>query len=696
MAENIVIEQNNAAENLSFAEQSEIENKIDYEIVSGHYKMLTIGAVANAIGGLVYVLVMFHYCKAHTLFAWYLVLILTSLIDILWAWNYRSNNITLQELKNWRKGFLVIVAMLGLTWGSIGVLFVSLNNHEQIITYTFLLAVLICFAFSTSMDFTVAVVSIACILMPTITTSIAAGITNLFGTTGEEYGFDFAIGFAFTVLGVFILVASYFGDTIVRKFFRLSFENMLFSKKVKNMNKILEDKVKERTIELEHSLTLVNFQATHDLLTELPNARQLITNLEEAIENAARNKSKFAVACFSLNGLQLLHEGLGPDIVDNIIKRVAQRFKNMFMNDQLHGNGANYQITLARRDDFIIIMQPITNTEDAEAKASALFSLLNEPIGISNQTLTLTASIGVSVFPIDSIDVNTLIMHAGAAKMRATLIGGNSVCVYQAKDHANLFRQIDIENQLSTALKNNEFVLEYQPIIDLKTGKICCAEALLRWVNPKLGSLAPDEFIHIIEANGMIIPVGNWILQTACKQTAAWHKNGFNTMKVSINLSYKQLQQKDIVKVLTQILEKTKVDPKSIEFELLERQAFLSESIPLIKQIKSLGISLAIDDFGTGYSALSSLKLFEIDKIKIDKSFIQDISSSSDSRNIVINTISLAKSMNATVVAEGVETAEQAIFLKEHGCDQAQGYYFSPPVPVNAILGLLKTSRFVI
>ncbi len=695
MAEKIVIEQSDAADNLSFAEQSEIENKIDYEIVSGHYKMLTLGAVANAIGGLVYVLVMFDYCIVRTLFAWYLVLVLTSLIDILWAWNYRSNNITLQELKNWRKGFLVIVAMLCLTWGSIGLLFASINNQEQIITYTFLLAVLISFAFSTSMDFTVAAISIACLLLPTITIDIWDGITNLI-KTGQQYSIDFAIGFAFTVLGVFILVASYFGDTIVRKFFRLSFENILFSKKVKNMNTILEHKVKERTIELEHSLTLVNFQATHDLLTELPNARQLIINLEEAIETAARNKSKFALACFSLNGLQLLHEGLGPDIVDNIIKRVAQRFKNMFLNDNIYINGANYKITLARRDDFIILIQPVINAEDAEAKASTLFSILNEPIGISNQTLTLTASIGVSVFPMDGIDVNSIIMHAGAAKMRATEIGGNSVCVYQAKHHADLFRQIDIENQLSTALKNNEFVLQYQPIIDLKTGKICCAEALLRWVNPKLGSLAPDEFIHIIEANGMIIPVGNWIFQTACKQAAAWHKHGFKTMKVSINLSYKQLQQKDIVKVFAQILEKTKVDPKLIEFELLERQAFLSESIPLIKQIKSLGISLAIDDFGTGYSALSSLKLFEIDKIKIDKSFIRDVSSSSDSRNIVINTISLAKSMGAVVVAEGVETIEQAKFLQEHGCDLAQGYYFSPPVPVNAILGLLKTSRFVI
>lgn len=685
MANGIELKSIQGNTDLNEPEKKEIETKIDFEIVNGHYKTLKIGSIANVIGGFFYVFFIFGQVNTKILLTWYLVLITASFADILWARQYESSEITLRTLHAWRKGFLPIIAVLCLTWGSIGILFVNGSNQQQIITLAFLLAVLISFGFTTITDFTLALISISCLLVPTILYRISIGIHSIV-TLGHDKDFSIGISLALWVLGMFLIVVSYMGKNVVRKFFRLNFEINIFSRKIANMNKILEKRVKERTAELESSLTLVKFQATHDLLTQLPNSRSLIDYLENTLERAARDKSMFAVIIFSLNGMTKILDGLGPQACDIIITRVAQRFNTLFATQA----NSNIFVTISRRDEFVLVLNPIANEKEIEITINELFSILKDPFHLENQTIKLSASVGLSIYPKDGFDVNTIMMNADIAKIRAGERGGNSYNFYDAIQNANLLRQIDIEYQMHNTIKNKELKLHYQPIIDVDQNKIVCVEALIRWFNPKLGLLMPDEFIHIAETNGMIVPIGLWVFKTACKQLVEWHQKGFTDLKISINLSYRQLLQKHVVAKLIDILAQTKLSPHYVELELLERDTFQHDAIPILNQLKGLGVTISIDDFGTGYSALSSLKLIQIDKIKIDKSFVQDITTNSDSRNIVITTISLASGMNTLVVAEGVETKEQLKFLQSHGCHLIQGFYFSKPVDGDAFLAILK------
>lgn len=316
--------------------------------------------------------------------------------------------------------------------------------------------------------------------------------------------------------------------------------------------------------------------------------------------------------------------------------------------------------------------------------------VLENPVYVAQQELNLTASIGISVFPNDGRDVDTLITNAEAARTLATERGGNSVRIYNTVITADAARQLNIENQLYRAIDNNEFILNYQPFIDLRTGTISGAEALIRWNNPMLGMLSPLESIPLAETNGMILPIGEWVISTACQQLKKWHNSGFKLV-LSVNLSAKQLVQPDLVERIDEILKKLNLSPKFLELELTESNAFQNEAIPIINKFTEMGISLAIDDFGTGYSEFGNLKLFKVNKIKIDKTFIQDVDVSIDSRNIVCNTIALAHRMNIDCLAEGVETLEQIKFLKENGCFIMQGYYFSKPIDAKAFTEFLKT-----
>jgi EAL domain-containing protein (putative c-di-GMP-specific phosphodiesterase class I) len=235
--------------------------------------------------------------------------------------------------------------------------------------------------------------------------------------------------------------------------------------------------------------------------------------------------------------------------------------------------------------------------------------------------------------------------------------------------------------------------LQFQPVINLQTGHICSAEALIRWNSPTLGYVMPDNFIPIAEATGIIVPLGEWVLRTACEQVKCWHDMGFISMRVAVNLSAKQLLRKNLRLKIKDILDKTGIAPEYIELELTESVAFQKEVVPLLKQFKRMGFGLSIDDFGTGYSGLSNLKLFSIDTLKIDKSFVRDLMTNNDSRAIVSNTIALAKKINVKIIAEGVETREQLNFLIENGCDMIQGYYYSPPIDADAISHLLDRAR---
>jgi diguanylate cyclase (GGDEF)-like protein len=688
-----LVKENVKNSHITNSEEKDIEDKISFEIVKSHHSMIKLGGVTNIIAGIFVVWTLYSQENTTLLWSWYVALVVASLVDILWANRYKYSDITPAKLNTWRKGFFVILAGLCLVWGSIGVLFISGGLQYQFYTIAFLLAVLIGFSFTAVTDFIIASISIACILGPTIFYRTFIGFQNLI-LEGHDRDLNVGISVSIFILATFLLIACYIGSKLVHKFFKLSFENVALSHKLENMNKFLEKRVKERTIDLENSLKLVTYQATHDLLTDLPNPRLLLEYLQSSIERANINHHLLGVAFFSINEIEKINEGLGHQAGDLIIKIIAQRLQNKFgqAGKNYNYDGTYYTLSLSRKDVFVILVEPLYKIEDIEKKADPLFAVLDEPVRIEKQTLKLTGSIGVSIYPRHGREIKSLLMNADAATLQAKQRGGNCLSIYKDEINADLSRQLEMESYLHTALQNKEFVLQYQPFVNIHTGLICGAEALVRWNNATLGFISPAEFIPLAEANGIILPLGEWVFRTACLQAKIWQQHN-KSLKVAVNLSAKQLHQKNIIQMISSILTESDLSHENIELELTESEAFQNEVIPILKQFKVMGLCLSIDDFGTGYSGLSNLKLITIDKLKIDKSFVQDVVTNSDSRTIVENTISLAKKLGISVLAEGVETKEQLKFLKDNGCDMIQGFYFSPPINVDAFTELLISNK---
>lgn len=669
-----------------------VDQKINLELDKTQYKSIKIGFFMNTLSGLLLIWVFYSKVPHLILFAWFTVLVLINICNVLWLKVYENKDISPERFIFVRKISRYIFILLCITWGSIGILFNPSDLHYQTYVLAFTLAVVIAFTFGSITDFRAAVISLLCILFPTIIFRFFKGINSII-TTGHDSELNLALSIALMILSSFLLIGCYIGYKWIHRFFRLTFENMALSKKLENMNKFLEQRVKERTIELEKSLKLVTYQATHDLLTDLPNQRLMLEYLDASVKKATQNNYFGVVAFFTINEIEKINDGLGYQAGDMVIKTVGRRFKNAFGNRQLnHDQKPTFTVTLSRKDVFVILINPLFNLEEVESKTEELFTILNEPVQTEKQVIKLTASIGISVFPRDGVEVSQLLMNADAAMLRAKQHGGNNIDVYNKTINADISRQLKIESDLHTALGKSEFRVQYQPFINLKTGEIYGAEVLVRWDHPTLGLISPMNFIPLAEANGIILPLGEWVLRTACEQTRSWHDLGFKHLKIAVNLSAKQLQQKNILKTVATILKETKLDPEFIELELTESEAFQEEVLPLLMQFKEMGLGLSIDDFGTGYSGLTNLKLFSIDKLKIDKSFVQDVVTNNDSKVIVSNTISLAKKMNIKVVAEGVETKEQLNFLREQNCDLIQGYYFSPPLNPEVFSDLLKSN----
>ncbi len=676
---------------LSSSELNEVNRRVNLEINELHIKLRKIGGVANFLSGTIVVFILHKHVSLPLLLYWYVALVLVNLLNIGLSAIYKkeSPKYTPKKIALWNKIFYFILIVLCSIWGSMYILFASQNGLYQLYITAFLLAVLLGFGSGAITDFKVAIIAAIFMLAPYAIFRIYLGI-NYLSAGLEDPSLNLGFGLCMLVFGAFMLSACYMGSKLLRKFFHLTFANIMLSEKLESANRLLEHRVKERTIELEKSLELVKYQATHDLLTHLPNERLLEECIESEIKLAEQNNYMFAIFFVGLNEMDKINDGLGHQASALTVQIIAKRLKNFFnKNENSRLTNFKFTLSLSRRDEFVILLNPLFELDTIEAMVFPIFSILEEPIYINDRAIKLTASIGVSIYPKDGQDVRSLLMNADAAMRFAKQWGGNKVNIYKAEINARLSKQLEIESHLHNALKNHEFTLYYQPFIDLKTGQICGMEALLRWKSPELGFVSPVDFIPLAEANGIILPLGEWVLHNACLQTKIWHARGFNSLKVAINLSAKQLQQKNIVEVITHILKETNLAPQYIELELTETEAFKEEAIPIIKQFKLMGIGLSIDDFGTGYSGLTNLKLFTISKLKIDKSFIQDIDISGDSRAIVSNTIGLAKKMGITVLAEGVETKEQLKFLLENYCDMIQGYYFSPPLPPDDFTNLL-------
>ncbi|NRF68741.1 PAS-domain containing protein [Aquincola sp. S2] len=425
------------------------------------------------------------------------------------------------------------------------------------------------------------------------------------------------------------------------------------------------------------------YLATHDGLTGLPNRTWFGDLLTQAMHAARRYQHTLGVLFIDLDRFKLVNDTLGHGAGDALLGEVAQRLKTCLR--------ASDVVARLGGDEFVVLLPELPHPDDAAIVARKILDTVLEPIVVQQQACRVTASVGMALFPQDAQDEATLMKCADIAMYQAKEEGKNTFQRYAPQVRTHTLERLTLETQLRSALARNEFSLHYQARLNLKTNAITGVEALLRWNNPELGSVPPAQFIPVAEQTGLIVPIGKWVLRTACAQNRAWQHEGLPPMCVSVNLSARQFQHEDLLADLAEALRDSGLAPEQLELEITEGMVMhnVERALAQLRAIKQMGVRIAIDDFGTGYSSLAQIKRFPVDSLKVDRSFIRDVSSDSKDRAITEAIIAMGRTLRLTVVAEGVETLEQQTVLRENGCDEIQGYYFSKPVPPRAVSALL-------
>jgi diguanylate cyclase (GGDEF)-like protein/PAS domain S-box-containing protein len=422
----------------------------------------------------------------------------------------------------------------------------------------------------------------------------------------------------------------------------------------------------------------IEYLATHDNLTKLPNRVMFSELLSSATKLAARYKDRaFAVLFIDLDRFKLVNDTYGHHIGDALLVRVAERLKVPLRNSDV--------VARLGGDEFVILLHELVEKDQISRIANSLLKSFIEPIIVDDRECRVTISIGISVYGTDAIDEETLMKHADVAMYVAKDKGKNNFQFYSRSIHLRTKARIDLEVNLGSALKKNELYLFYQPKLDIHTGKIAGAEALLRWKNPQLGKISPADFIPVAEENGLIIPIGEWVFINGCQQSRAWYDLSSDPFCLSINLSARQFNDPNLIETIKKTLKLHQLAPHQLELEITESTVINNprHAINILNELKQIGLKISLDDFGTGYSSLGQLKHYPIDTLKIDRSFIKEIPFDNDDKALTKAIITMGKTLGMTVVAEGVETVEQLDFLHEHGCDQIQGFYFQKPLPAN-------------
>ena len=424
--------------------------------------------------------------------------------------------------------------------------------------------------------------------------------------------------------------------------------------------------------------------ATHDALTGLPNRVLLTDRLEQASAHAERDRGSFAVLLVDLDRFKSINDSIGHQAGDELLKEVAQRLRSILRPID----------TLARLggDEFVIIVNCIAGREQAESLIKQVLECIGRPMVLASIKVQISPSIGVSLYPQDGKDPQTLLKAADAAMYHAKKTGRNTFQFFTSEVNSFTRERLELESSLRLALGQNEFVLHYQPKVDIRNGHIVGVEALLRWNHPALGLLSPEEFIPLAEETGLIVPIGDWVLTEACRQAHAWHVAGLTHLRMAVNLAAQQFRAANLAERVRDTLQQSGLEARFLEFELTESAVMqdAEQSAFILQQLSDLGVRLSLDDFGTGYSSLSYLQRFPLNKVKIDRSFVREICRSESNAEIVRAIVSLAHSLRLSVIAEGVETIEQLDFLQTIGCDQYQGYYRSAAVPAEAIEAMVR------
>lgn len=432
----------------------------------------------------------------------------------------------------------------------------------------------------------------------------------------------------------------------------------------------------------------IEFLATHDVLTGLPNRTLLEDRLQHAIEKAHLQNGSLAILSLALNRFKAVNDNLGHDKGNLLLREIAQRL--------VHAAGEGNTVARLGGAEFVICLEKINTPDDAREIAELVLKAIAQPTRVAGQEAFLSASMGVSIYPKDGADQTALLHAADMAMHQAKKYGAGIFHFYSAEMNARVLQRLRTENALHGATEREEFVLHYQPRICVRSKKLVALEALIRWQHPEKGMIYPAEFISLAEEIGLIGEIGEWVLRTACRQNIEWQRKGLPAVRISVNLSPKQLGSSSLQQSVARVLAETKLDPHWLEFEVTETG--LMENIESAQQtlteIRKLGVLISIDDFGTGYSSLAHLKKLPIDALKIDKSFISDLGKDPDDAAIVTATIAMARSMGLKVVAEGVETQEQVDFLTNLECEELQGFYFSEALPASEMEQALRTEKW--
>jgi len=441
--------------------------------------------------------------------------------------------------------------------------------------------------------------------------------------------------------------------------------------------KTMESAALAMTLQMAHS-------AEHDFLTGLPNRMLLNDRVDQAIAFAARHMNKIAVLFLDLDGFKHINDSLGHPIGDKLLQSVAQRLSVCIRgSDSVSRQGG---------DEFVVLLLELKQPEDAAVSAKRILQAVAQPYSIDQHDLHVTASIGVSIYPDDGLDAETLIKNADTAMYQAKDNGRRSFQFFKPVMNVQAVERQFIEEGLRCALERREFALHYQPKVNLMTEAISGVEALLRWDHPARGLIAPSQFIPVAEDCGLILPIGTWVLRQACAQAKAWIDSGLPVTSMAVNVSAIQFRDKNFLDGLLAILAETGLDPRYLELELTEgvliKHAEFTAAI--LQILRKRGVHVTVDDFGTGYSSLSYLQRFPVDALKIDQSFVRQISTAGDDTTIVKAIIGMARGLQLRVIAEGVETLEEVAFLRAYRCEEAQGYYFSRPVPARQFAMLLR------
>jgi diguanylate cyclase (GGDEF)-like protein len=436
--------------------------------------------------------------------------------------------------------------------------------------------------------------------------------------------------------------------------------------------------------ERKNSEERIHYLAHHDALTGLPNRFSLELRLEQAFLEAHRHGRKLAVLFIDLDRFKVINDTLGHQVGDQLLIEVAKRLTAVVRESD--------SVARLGGDEFVIALPDMGSPIDAANVAAKIIDSLAEPILVSGHQLHTSPSIGISVYPSDGVDADTIMRNADTAMYHAKALGRNNFQFYAEEMNRNASERLDIETRLRHALARNEFELHYQPQLAIQGRQVLGVEALLRW-NPADGrSVPPARFIPIAEETGMIIAIGEWVLRTACRQVKTWIDAGIPPLRVAVNVSARQLRKQDFPDLVASALADSGLPAQLLEIEITESAVMEEpeEARLILEKLKTMGVTLAIDDFGTGYSSLAYLKLFPIDNLKIDRSFVTDIGRHTDDAAIAISTIALAHSLGINVIAEGVETATQHDLLRSHHCNEVQGFLFSRPLPAADALDFLK------